>query len=96
LAQLGQDWYQTNLRPNLPVDLYTVHIVLGDVEEIHTIVRQGLKEDQADAYNIIDQFNWEPEDMQAVMLAISEGKTPRQSARDWIELNPDKVKEWLD
>ena len=34
--------------------------------------------------------------MQAVMLAISEGKTPRQSARDWIELNPDKVKEWLD
>jgi ABC-type proline/glycine betaine transport system substrate-binding protein len=68
----------------------------GDVEEIHTIVRQGLKEDQADAYNIIDQFNWEPEDMQAVMLAISEGKTPRQSARDWIELNPDKVKEWLD
>ncbi|HFI0625420.1 TPA: ABC transporter permease/substrate binding protein [Streptococcus suis] len=70
--------------------------VFGDAEEIHTIVRQGLKEDQADAYNIIDQFNWEPEDMQAVMLAISEGKTPRQSARDWIELNPDKVKEWLD
>ena len=34
--------------------------------------------------------------MQAVMLAISEGKTPSQSARDWIELNPDKVKEWLD
>ena len=61
--------------------------VFGDAEEIHTIVRQGLKEDQADAYNIIDQFNWEPEDMQAVMLAISEGKTPRQSARDWIELN---------
>lgn len=70
--------------------------VFGDAEEIHTIVRQGLKEDQADAYNIIDQFNWEPEDMQAVMLAISEGTTPRQSARDWIELNPDKVKEWLD
>ncbi len=43
--------------------------VFGDAEEIHTIVRQGLKEDQADAYNIIDQFNWEPEDMQAVMLA---------------------------
>ena len=70
--------------------------VFGDAEEIHTIVRQGLKEDQADAYNIIAQFNWEPEDMQAVMLAISEGKTPSQSARDWIELNPDKVKEWLD
>ncbi|BCP64741.1 glycine betaine/carnitine/choline ABC transporter substrate-binding protein [Streptococcus parasuis] len=70
--------------------------VFGDAEEIHTIVRQGLKEDQADAYNIIDQFNWEPEDMQAVMLAISEGKTPRQAVRDWIELNPDKVKKWLD
>mgnify|MGYP003701935067 CR=1 FL=1 len=56
--------------------------VFGDAEEIHTIVRKGLKEDQ--------------EDRQAVMVAISEGKTPRQSARDWIELNPDKVKEWLD
>ncbi|MBO4110327.1 ABC transporter permease/substrate binding protein [Streptococcus suis] len=70
--------------------------IFGSSEEIHTIVRQGLKEDQADAYSIIDNFYWEPEDMQSVMLAIAEGQTPSQAAKEWIELNPDKVEEWLD
>ncbi|WP_449458460.1 ABC transporter permease/substrate binding protein [Streptococcus suis] len=70
--------------------------VFGDAEEIHTIARQGLKEEHAAAYKIIDNFYWEPEDMQSVMLAIAEGQTPSQAAKDWIELNPDKVEEWLD
>ncbi|HEM3647820.1 TPA: ABC transporter permease/substrate binding protein [Streptococcus suis] len=70
--------------------------IFGSSEEIHTIVRQGLKGDQADAYSIIDNFYWEPEDMQSVMLAIAEGQTPSQAAKEWIELNPDKVEEWLD
>ena len=70
--------------------------IFGKSEEIHTIVRQGLKEDQAEAFNIIDKFFWEPEDMQSVMLAIAEGQSPSQAAKDWIELNPDKVEGWLE
>ena len=70
--------------------------IFGNSEEIHTIVRKGLKEDQADAYSIIDNFYWEPEDMQSVMLAIAEGQTPSQAAKNWIELNPDKVEKWLE
>lgn len=70
--------------------------IFGKSEEIHTIVRQGLKEDQAEAFNIIDKFSWEPEDMQSVMLAIAEGQSPSQAAKDWIELNPDKVEGWLE
>lgn len=70
--------------------------IFGNSEEIHTIVRKGLKEDQVDAYSIIDNFYWEPEDMQSVMLAIAEGQTPSQAAKNWIELNPDKVEKWLD
>ena len=70
--------------------------IFGNSEEIHTIVRKGLKEDQADAYSIIDNFYWEPEDMQSVMLAIAEGQTPSQAAKNWIELNPDKVEKRLD
>ena len=34
--------------------------------------------------------------MQSVMLAIAEGQTPSQAAKNWIELNPDKVEKWLD
>lgn len=67
----------------------------GDEESIHTIARHGLKEDQAEAYQIIDQFHWESEDMQSVMLAIAEGQSPSQAAKEWIELHPDKVDEWL-
>ncbi|HGL8720116.1 hypothetical protein [Streptococcus agalactiae] len=46
--------------------------------------------------NMIDKFYWEPEDMQSVMLAIAEGQSPSPATKDWIELNPDKVEEWLD
>ncbi|EPU07356.1 hypothetical protein SAG0125_01730 [Streptococcus agalactiae STIR-CD-21] len=45
---------------------------------------------------MIDKFYWEPEDMQSVMLAIAEGQSPSPATKDWIELNPDKVEEWLD
>jgi hypothetical protein len=78
--------YAQTLERSFPTDF-----TLDELEEVL---------DEKTFFRVNRQFiissDWEPEDMQAVMLAISEGKTPRQSARDWIELNPDKVKEWLD
>ncbi|AXQ79555.1 ABC transporter permease subunit [Streptococcus chenjunshii] len=68
--------------------------VYGGSEDIHTIARQGLKEDNAKAYQIIDRFNWTDEDMQSVMLDISNGSSPAEAAKKWIEDNPDKVAEW--
>lgn len=70
--------------------------IFGNVEEIHTIVRKGLQEDHAGAYRIIDQFYWTAEDMQSVMLAIAEGKSPSDAAKEWIELNPNKVAKWIE
>ena len=67
----------------------------GEEESIHTIARRGLKEEQAKAYRIIDQFHWESEDMQSVMLAIAEGQSPSQAAKEWIALHPNKVDKWL-
>lgn len=69
--------------------------VYGGEEHIATIVRKGLKEDQPKAYEILDKFNWEPEDMEAVMLKIQEGLSPEQAAKEWVESNSDKVEEWI-
>ncbi|GGG71400.1 glycine betaine ABC transporter substrate-binding protein [Paenibacillus radicis (ex Gao et al. 2016)] len=69
--------------------------VYGGAEQIHTVVRQGLKDDDADAYAFLDKFNWTPDDMAAVMIQIQEGKSPEEAAKAWVEANADKVDAWL-
>ncbi|WP_042169814.1 glycine betaine ABC transporter substrate-binding protein [Paenibacillus gorillae] len=69
--------------------------VYGGDEQIHTVVRQGLKAEDADAYAFLDKFSWTPDDMAAVMIQIQEGKSPEEAAKAWVEANPDKVDAWL-
>ncbi|GGE20248.1 putative glycine-betaine binding permease protein [Marinithermofilum abyssi] len=68
--------------------------VYGGTENIHTLVRKGLKEDNPKAYKIMDRFFWTSADMEEVMLDIQNGKSPEKAAADWIEKHQDKVKEW--
>ncbi|MDQ0256113.1 glycine betaine/proline transport system substrate-binding protein [Evansella vedderi] len=67
----------------------------GDAEYIATMVREGLEEDDAVAFTILDQFNWTAADMEAVMLDIQEGASPEEAASAWVEANQDKVNEWI-
>lgn len=67
----------------------------GDAETINTLAREGLQEDAPRAYEILNNFNWETADMEAVMLDIQEGADPAEAAATWIEENQDKVDEWL-
>jgi glycine betaine/proline transport system substrate-binding protein len=66
----------------------------GGAEDIHTIARKGLEQDTPGAYTILDQFSWEPSDMESVMVDIAEGTDPIDAAEKWIDANPDKVSEW--
>ncbi|KOP83326.1 glycine betaine ABC transporter substrate-binding protein [Cytobacillus solani] len=66
----------------------------GGAESIHTIVRKGLEQDAPGAYKILDQFSWEPSDMEAVMVDITDGMDPTEAAEKWVDANPDKVSEW--
>lgn len=68
----------------------------GGEEQIHTIVRKGLKDDHADAHRLLDQFNWTPDDMAAVMVAIQEGASPEQAAKDWVAAHAEQVNAWLE
>ncbi len=71
--------------------------VFGGREEIHTIVRKGLREDMPEIYEFLDNFYWTPEDMEQLMLWIEDqrGVYPEDSARRWMRFHRDKVQEWL-
>jgi glycine betaine/proline transport system substrate-binding protein len=70
--------------------------VYGQEEQIHTIVRKGLKEEQPSAYAFLDKFEWTPADMEKVMLDITDGKSPEEAAADWVNNNQDKVNQWVE
>lgn len=70
------------------------NVYSGD-EQIHTIARKGLKEDQPEAFAFLDRFNWTPEDMETVMIQIQEGQTPEAAAKAWVEQNAAKVEAWI-
>lgn len=68
--------------------------IFGEAETIETMVRKGLEEDAPEAYQILDNFYWTTDDMEEVMLNISEGANPADAAAEWVEANQDKVDEW--
>lgn len=70
--------------------------VFGDEETINTMVREGLEDDMPEAYAVLDNFFWTPDDLEEVMLEVSDGADPTDAARDWIEANEDTVAEWTD
>lgn len=67
---------------------------MGQPENIETMAREGLKEDEPEAYQILDNFQWEIDDIQSVMLEIEKGAEPEEAAQKWIEENPEKVESW--
>lgn len=69
--------------------------VYGSAETINTVVRKGFKEDNPEAYKILDKFNWTTSDMESVMLDIQKGKSEKQAAKAWIKAHPDKVNSWF-
>ncbi|MED4568451.1 glycine betaine ABC transporter substrate-binding protein [Brevibacillus agri] len=70
--------------------------IYGQDEQIHTIVRKGLKEEQPSAYAFLDKFAWTPADMEKVMLDIENGKKPEEAAAEWVKNNEATVNKWVE
>ncbi|WP_042149152.1 glycine betaine ABC transporter substrate-binding protein [Paucisalibacillus sp. EB02] len=71
--------------------------IYGDVEEIKTIVRKGLREEKPEAFKLLNQFNWEVEDMEGIMYESKEsGNDIATVAKQWVADNQGKVDEWLE
>ncbi len=69
--------------------------VYGEGENLVTLARKGLEEDAPQAFQIIDNFHWDIDDISQIMLDMSEGLSADQAARDWVDNNPDIVQEWV-
>lgn len=69
--------------------------VFGEAEEIHTIVRKGLKDDHPVAYEFLDRFEWSSEEMGEMMTSIQEGEDPLEAAKAWADSHSDRVDEWI-
>lgn len=70
--------------------------VFGGDEQIHTVVRKDLKTAHPDAYELLNRFEWTPDDMANVMVAIQGGKKPEEAAKEWVDGNSDKVNKWTE
>jgi glycine betaine/proline transport system substrate-binding protein len=68
----------------------------GEAEAIHTMARQGLEEDLPEAYKVLDNFSWTPEEIEEIMSAIQDGEDPEDAAVAWVEANQDRVAEWTE
>ncbi len=69
--------------------------VYGGREQIHTVVRVGLPQEMPEVHTFLDQFYWEPEDMEELMNRNEETGEPYDNAVEWIKENPERVKQWL-
>jgi glycine betaine/proline transport system substrate-binding protein len=71
--------------------------VFGGAESIHTITRVGFEADFPVANQVLDTFNWTPDDMNKVMLDIAEnGMSETEAAQAWIDSNRSSVDSWID
>jgi glycine betaine/proline transport system substrate-binding protein len=69
--------------------------VYGGDEAIHTIVRKGLKEDLPEAYAVLDNFSWTPDQMAGLMVMNQERRAdPYENAKRWMKANADVVAGW--
>jgi len=68
--------------------------VMGGENAHNTMVRQGLQEDDPVAYSILENFEWTIDDVNSVMIEMSEGVAPEDAARNWVDENQDVVDEW--
>lgn len=71
---------------------------LGASENIHTMVRQGFQEEHPSAYQFLDNFYWEVDDMNEVMSKFGQNEDvePREAAEEWIADNRETVDSWIE
>lgn len=91
----------TGWQPHYIFEIYDLKILedpkegFGAAENIHTMTRIGLEEDMPDATAILDNFSWETEDMQQIVLDAQDVPF-EEAAQNWYDANQDLVSEWTE
>lgn len=69
--------------------------VYGDGEELSVVSRLDFAEDHPEIQHFLENFKWPIEEIEKVMLDISEGASADQATTSWMDDNPEQVEEWL-
>jgi len=71
--------------------------LFGEEEGIHTVTRNGLKEDMPEVYRLLDAFAFiDTNQLQQLMAENNEkGADPLENARAFVRNNKDQVDSWL-
>ena len=69
----------------------------GTEEEIHSLVRKGMKQDLPDVYAFLDKFSYtDTQQLQALMAENEEpGADPLENARKFVREHKEQVDSWL-
>lgn len=68
---------------------------LGEEEQIYTVVRQGLKEDMPEVYELLNNFKWTSDDLAAAMVLAEKTDSSKEAATQWVQENEELVNSWL-
>ena len=69
--------------------------VYGEGDNIALLARNGLSEDNPEAYAILERYEMDMADIASIMVDLEQGMDQEEAAAKWIESNPEKVNEWL-
>ena len=102
-VQQGEWIVITGWKPHWVFELYNLRFledpkgVFGGEESIHTMVRPDLQQDAPDAYEVLQQISYQPEDLERLMrwIQVDEAEDPYAQAVRWIELHPKMVDSWV-
>ncbi len=102
-VQQGEWIVITGWKPHWVFELYNLRFledpkgVFGGEESVHTMVRPDLQQDAPDAYRVLSQISYRPEDLERLMRWIhaEDREDPYAQAVRWIELHPEMVDSWV-
>lgn len=67
----------------------------GETETINTVVRNDLKEDLPEVYELFNNFKWTADDLNNAMVLAEDMGDSKAAARKWVQQNEELVNSWL-
>ncbi|WP_240689213.1 glycine betaine ABC transporter substrate-binding protein [Ammoniphilus sp. YIM 78166] len=64
-----------------------------EASEVHVITNKGLQEKAPEAFAFLSKWSMPVGDIEEMIVKIEGGATPEEVAKEWVEANPDRVKE---
>ncbi|AIY40621.1 Glycine betaine/L-proline ABC transporter [Collimonas arenae] len=69
--------------------------VYGEAEHVDSIANPGLEAKARPVNDLLKNFSWKPGEIDSVMLAVENGAKPEVAAKQWVDVHPQRVSEWL-